>query len=96
MIYKTLSKVSTIVNSKDIDNIPFFRSYTFSSDETKLLLITASTPIYRHSQLGTYYVYDTKTKKATLVATNKIQEPTFSSDGSKVAYVYNNNIFYYL
>lgn len=92
--YKTLSKVSTIVNSKDIDNIPFFRSYTFSSDETKLLLITASTPIYRHSQLGTYYVYDTKTKKATLVATNKIQEPTFSSDGSKVAYVYNNNIFY--
>ncbi|MFD0964336.1 S9 family peptidase [Pseudofulvibacter geojedonensis] len=92
--YTTLSKVSTIVDSKDIDNIPFFRSYTFSNDETKLLLITESVPVYRHSQLGTYYVYDTKTKKATLVSNQKIQEPTFSNDGSKVAYVYNNNIFY--
>jgi len=92
--YKTLEKITSIVDSKNIADIAYFTDYTFSTDETKLLLATNVTSIFRHSTLGTYYIYDTKTKTTTLLTENKIQEPTFSPDGTKVAYVFENNIYY--
>jgi dipeptidyl-peptidase-4 len=49
--------------------------------------------IFRRSTLGKFYVYDTKTKSTELVSEEKIQEPTFSPDGSKIAYGFNNNLF---
>ncbi len=91
--YKTLDKVETIVSSADIPEIAFFTDYTFSNDESMILLATAVEAIYRRSTLGKYYVYDTKARKAKLISENKIQEPTFSPDGSKVAYGFENNIF---
>ena len=92
--YKTLEKLETLVNSKDLDEIQYFQSYEFSNDETKLLLGLDSEQIYRHSSRGTYYVYDIASKTLQLVSKHKIQEPTFSPDGSKVAFVYNNNIYF--
>ena len=92
--YKTLEKIETIVSSNDLEEIPYFESYEFNKDETKLLLGTDSEQIYRHSSRGTYYIYDLGSKKLQLVSKHKIQEPTFSPDGSKVAFVYNNNIYF--
>jgi len=92
--YKTLEKTASLVNSKDINDITYFTDYTFSNDETKLLLATDVTPIFRHSTVGKYFIYDTKTKTTTLLSENKIQEPTFSPNGTKVAYVFENNIYY--
>jgi dipeptidyl-peptidase-4 len=92
--YKTLEKTNTLVNSKDLNDIAYFTDYTFSNDETKILLATEVTPIFRHSALGKYFIYDVKTKNNKLLSEKKIQEPTFSSDGTKVAYVYENNIYY--
>ncbi|MFT5846461.1 MAG: dipeptidyl-peptidase-4 [Psychroserpens sp.] len=91
--YKTLSKVNTIVNSVDLSDIDSFSNYTFSDDETKVLLATNVESIFRRSTLGKFYVYDTKTKSTELVSEEKIQEPTFSPDGSKIAYGFNNNLF---
>ena len=91
--YKTLNKVETIVNSKDLHEIDSFDSYEFSKDEEKLILGTNAKKIYRHSSEGIYYVLDITSKKIQLISPNKIQEPTFSPDGNKVAYVYNNNIY---
>ncbi len=91
--YKTLEKVSTIVDSKDLTDLDYFESYSFNSDETKLLLNTDSEPIYRHSENAFFYVYDLKTKKLQKVADTKIQEAAFSPDSKKVAYVLKNNIF---
>ncbi len=91
--YTDSEQTQTIVNSAAIENIPFFQSYTFSDDEQKLLLLTAADRGYRYSTFGTYYVYDRKTKKATLLSENKVQEPLFSPDGSKIAYVFDNNIY---
>mgnify|MGYP003896942059 CR=1 FL=1 len=45
------------------------------------------------STLGIFFVYDTKTKTRTKISDYKIQEPTFSPDGLKVAYGYRNNIY---
>ena len=49
--------------------------------------------IFRRSSKGIYYVYDLKSKKLTQIAENKIQEPTLSPNGNKVAYVFENNIY---
>ena len=92
--YKTLEKTATLVDSKDINDIAYFTDYNFSNDETKLLLATDITPIFRHSTLGKYYIYNIKTKTTSIVSEQKIQEPTFSPDGTKVAYVFENNIYY--
>ncbi|WP_038531944.1 S9 family peptidase [Formosa agariphila] len=91
--YKTLSKVKTLVSSSDLAEVNYFSNYTFSEDETKVLLATNVESIFRRSTLGTYFVFDVATKKVTAISDEKIQEPTFSPDGTKVAYGLNNNLF---
>lgn len=91
--YETLEKVATIVSSADIDAVDSFSSYTFSKDESKLLLATNVKAVYRRSRLGKYFVYNTQTREVQMVSEKDIQEPLFSPDASKVAYVCQNNIF---
>jgi len=91
--YATLNKVETIVDSKDLADLKYFESYSFNNNETKLILGVDSEPIYRHSYLAVFYVYDIATKTLQLIDEDKIQEPTFSPDSKKVAYSKNNNIF---
>lgn len=92
--YQTLEKVATIVNSKDLSEISAFDTYEFNKDETKLLLGLESEQIYRRSSKGRYYVYDINSKSLQLVSEHKIQEPSFSPDGTKVAFVLDNNIYF--
>lgn len=89
--YRTLEKVGTIVASSP--TVPYFTSYSFSDDESKVLLATAVEPIFRRSRLGIYYVYDIASKELVQIASEKIQEPTLSPDGSQVAYVRENNLY---
>lgn len=91
--YKTLSKVQTLVNSSDLKSISYFSNYTFSKDESKIILATDVEPIFRRSTLGVFYVYDIKSKALVKIADEKIQEPTLSPDGTKVAYGFNNNLY---
>ncbi|MGB1042537.1 MAG: S9 family peptidase [Tenacibaculum sp.] len=90
--YKTLEKVKTIVDSKDLEALKAFQSYSFNNDETKLILGTAFKPIFRRSFLGTFYVYDLASKSLELIGKD-IQRPTFSPDSKKVAYAKENNLF---
>ncbi|MEM1257636.1 MAG: S9 family peptidase [Bacteroidota bacterium] len=89
--YKTLGKVETIVSSSAA--IPFFSSYEFSDDESKIILATEIEPVFRRSRLGIYYVYDMGSKSIKKISENKIQEPELSPDGTKVAYAYDNNLY---
>lgn len=91
--YKTLSKVETLVNSSDLDAIKYFSDYTFSKDESKIILATEVEPIFRRSTLGIFYVYDIKTKSLVKISDEKIQEPTLSPDGKKVVFGLNNNLY---
>ena len=90
--YATQQKVATIVNSKDLYELPFFSSYAFNDDETKLLLGADFEQVYRYSSKGTYYVYDIASKQLTLIG-KQIQEPTFSPDSKKVAFAKENNLY---
>ena len=91
--YKTQSKVAALVDSKDLDAIPYFTNYTFSADESKIILATEVESIYRRSTLGVFFVYDIASKQLQKVSDSKIQEPTFSPDASQVAYGFNNNLY---
>ncbi|MEL0652840.1 S9 family peptidase [Algibacter sp. TI.3.09] len=91
--YKTLEKVNTLVNSSDLDNVDYFTDYTFSDDESQIILATNEESIFRHSVLGHYYIYDVKSKSLTLISEEKIQEPTLSPNGNKVAFARNNNLY---
>ncbi len=91
--YQTLQKVKTLVSSGDFTEIDYFSNYTFSEDETKVLLATEESPVYRRSKTGKYYVYNSVINSLELVSYDMIQEPTFSPDGTKVAYVFENNIY---
>jgi len=94
-VYDYLSgqKVRSLVSSKDLAGIDYIISYTLSDDESKMLIATQLEQIYRRSSLGTFYVYDLKTKELTSVSDNKIQEPTFTKDGTKIAYGFENNLY---
>jgi dipeptidyl-peptidase-4 len=67
--------------------------YSFSSNEQKLLLLTEGEHIYRHSATYNVYVFDIASGNITRVDDDKILHATFSPDGSKVAYVKNNNLY---
>jgi dipeptidyl-peptidase-4 len=91
--YETLEKTATLLSTEDLEGISYMSSYTFSADESKVLLATDLTPIYRRSTLGSYFVYDFNDKSLIKIADVGIQEPSLSPDGSKVAYGYENNIY---
>ncbi|WP_136480075.1 S9 family peptidase [Cognatitamlana onchidii] len=91
--YKTLEKTHTIVSSKDLEAMPYFISYTFSSDEQKVILTSDEESIYRRSSQGHYFVYNVQTKTLELISEDRIQEPTFSPDGTKLAFAKENNLF---
>lgn len=90
--YNSNVKKKTIVRSSLL-NIKPFSDYSFSANKKKLLLATEVESIYRRSTLAKYYVFDLETSTISLVDERKIQEPTFSPDGHKIAYVLNNNIY---
>ena len=91
--YKTSKYLSTVLSSNNLNEISYFLNYKFSADESKILLATSEQPVYRYSKLGLYYLYDVSTKTLSKLSEDYVQEPSFSPDGSKVAYVLNNNIY---
>ncbi|WP_395058776.1 S9 family peptidase [Flavobacterium sp.] len=93
--FATLNKVSTLINSKDFSDLQGIDSYTFSKDEKKILIANNSDQIFRHSFLANFYIYDIATKSLTKITDDKIQEPTFSPDGSKIAFAKENNLYVY-
>lgn len=66
-----------------------------SGDKKHVLFSIESEPIYRRSSKATVYIYDATTRKTTKLTAGKVLHPSFSPDGSKVAYVYNNNLYLY-
>jgi dipeptidyl-peptidase 4 len=81
----------------DISSIPMeMDDYTINSTETKVLMAFEQKSIYRHSTVANYYIYDIKGKSLEkLSPSEKLQSlATFSPDGTKVAYILENNLFY--
>jgi dipeptidyl-peptidase-4 len=91
--FATLEKVSTLFDTKNHSEVTSIDSYTFDANEKKILIATNTSPIFRHSFTADYFVYDTTSKKVSKFTNNQVQEPSFSADGTKIAYSYENNLF---
>ena len=93
--FATLKKVATLIDTKDFKNLEGIDSYTFSADEKSILIATNSDQIFRHSFVANYFIYEIASKKLSPLFDYKIQEPTFSPDGTQIAYAKDNNLFIY-
>ena len=94
--FATLKKVSNLIdtkNHKDLAN--GIDSYTFDASEKKILIANNSNQIFRHSFTADYFLYDITSKSLTKLFDFQVQEPTFSPDGTKIAYAKENNLYVY-
>ena len=96
--YKTGEKESSVClfnNTDKARQLPPIEDYEFSADEQKILLSSGFEPIYRHSGVSDYYIYDVKDASFTKISTGGKQRlTTLSPDGKMVAFVRDNNLFY--
>ncbi len=96
--YKTGDSVTTLVRAEELiadgmEKPVRLSSFTMSKDETKFLIPTETEAIYRHSSRSMFYIWDTQTKKLEALSSEKQRLADFSPDGSRVAFVRDNNIF---
>ena len=99
--YATGEKVADVClfNTPDMKKkakpLPPMEGYEFSKDEQKILLSSGFEPIYRHSGVSDYYLYDVQSKTFTKISNNGKQRlTTLSPDGTKVAFVRDNNLYW--
>ncbi len=82
-------------NYKNEDFSGNLSSYSFSSDESKIMIKSETEQIYRRSSRAFFHVFDRKSKTMTAVnPDSKVQYATLSPDAKKVAFVKNNNLYY--
>src|SRR5690606_22229287 len=67
----------------------------FSADEKKLMIAYENEAIYRRSSKAYHYAFDLQTKKITPISKKEGKQlyATFSPDGTKAAFVRDNNLF---
>ncbi len=65
------------------------------TDRHLFLLRKGTESIYRRSSKSLIYLYDSVARKLTRLASEKVLHPSFSPDGSRIAYVMNNNLYVY-
>jgi dipeptidyl-peptidase 4 len=96
-LIKDGKKVADLVNAKDVkykDRTLDISNYSFAPNEDKILVSEGAEGIYRHSWKANFYVFDIKTKNTIPVCEEgKIMFPAFSPDGTKIAFVRENNLY---
>ena len=96
--YSTGEFVEVLFSMDQLDRpgVSNISGYEFTQDDKKILLTTGSERIYRHSYRANYYVYDLEAESTTFISEKgKQQLGTFSPDGSKVAFVRQNNLYFF-
>ncbi len=94
--YKTGNEVEVIFDVTKVEDakISSFSDYEFSDDETKIMLTTNKKKIYRHSFTADYWIWNSVTEELIQLSDKGAQQvATFSPNGTRVAYVRDNNIF---
>ncbi|HEY0749533.1 MAG TPA: S9 family peptidase [Chitinophagaceae bacterium] len=69
--------------------------YSISADKKRIIFFTGREPIYRRSTKSNAHVYDVATRKTIPLHKGKIMHPNFSPDGTKIAFVFENNLYLY-
>ena len=94
--FATLKKVSNLIDTKNHKELSNgIDSYTFDASEKKILIACNTNKIFRHSFTADYFLYDIASKSLIKLFDFQVQEPTFSPDGTKIAYAKENNLYVY-
>ncbi len=96
--YKSGDQVEVIFDSGNIKNNPSeverISGYTFSPDESKILVYNNSESIYRHSFKADYFVYDIRYRELLPLSEKGGQQvPLFSPNSQLLAYVKDNDLY---
>lgn len=92
--YKTGKVVDTLFSTRKRGLDYRVAGYSFSSDESKILLDAEVESIYRHSTKERNYLYSFETDGLRAVGFDAKQSfASFSPDGNKLAYVHKNNLY---
>lgn len=72
-----------------------YDDYEFNADESKILFLTETTPVYRRSFKAVYFLYDFATKKLQPLDTEHQPQTLaeYSPDGTMVSYIHGNDLF---
>ena len=93
--YATSTMQETVFDASEHSPAIRFTSYFFSPDESKIMLVTDVEPIYRHSFKAQYYVFDRVDGSLRPLSSNGPQQvATFSPDGTKAAFVRDNDLYW--
>ena len=91
---------STLLSSENVlvNDIPLrIENFSFSDDESKILLFSNSSRVWRANTKGDYWVYDRSSKNLTQLGKNftpsSLMFAKFSSDNNYLAYVQNFNVY---
>ena len=90
--FKNGKRVVRLFKSSDF-KIKRINSYSLSNDDRLMILATETESIYRYSKKAIYYVFNIQNNKIKKLSDNKVRYPTFSPDGTKVAFVFENNLY---
>ena len=93
--FNTLQKTQTLFSTVNFPEIKSIGTYVFDHKEEQILIGTNIKSIFRRSFLADFYIYNPTNKTLTAIASHPVMEPTFSRDGKKVAYAYQNNLYVY-
>jgi dipeptidyl-peptidase 4 len=92
-------KIDSIVNASDVKDengkALSTADYLLSNDKKRVLIFNGRESIYRRSSKAFVYLHDIIGKKTKKIDSEKLLHATFSPDGSKIAFVKNNNLFLY-
>ncbi len=94
--FKTGKQTGVLFDAADVkeDSLFVIEDFTVSPTGKHILIQTQSALIYRHSFTATYYLYSVENQQLVPLSKNGTQQtPLFSPDGTKVAFVRDNNIF---
>lgn len=88
-----------ILDTRILEQVPALKNYrvdAYTKITDRLFLVSLGTEkIYRHSSKASYYLIDLSARKVIAIADGqKIMYPACSPDGSKIAYVLNNDLYY--
>ncbi|RYY62674.1 MAG: S9 family peptidase [Chitinophagaceae bacterium] len=86
-----LATADVRINNRKLD----LSDNEFSPDNKYALIFNQREQIYRHSSKAYTYLYDLSGKQAKQIDTSKLMHATFSPDGNRIAYVKDNNLYYY-
>jgi dipeptidyl-peptidase-4 len=82
------------VNNTVGEKIQDFDNYKMSPDGKRILIQTNTKAVYRRSFKATFYIYTIASRKLEQLSSNGPQQtPIWSSDGTEIAFVRDNNIF---